>query len=552
MFKLQGFVEEGNTTLSISGGIGSISQKVQGSYPGATITVYEAGTLTLASIYSDTAGTPKANPFTAASDGTWYFYAHDGRYDVRFSGAGIATPFTLSDLALGAGGGVSDTYNYYVDPAGDDGNDGLTVGAPFQTIQKAFDTLAEQVLPLRGTWIINLAAGTYTEGAGMNRGITSTADITIQGPVAGHPNVPTAIIDGTTAVEDDGLAFNSVDKVLLKDIKIQNFSDAGVDATETIIDFTNVHVDSCRAGYYMKDHVLYRVAGGIITNCTMGVHELYGVVRAWVWNTTSLAEGLQISGCTYGLMSKENCTGHTDYSTIDSNTYGIYLSRSCSVNATNSRITNNNYGVVAGSASQAVLNSVDFGIGTADENVYANYLFVGNSNLIGPLGTGNNENTVLDPQFGMQEKQLGYFAGTVSHTGDTAETTLATLGSTRSGGLALEGQYIKIRAAGYKTGAAGVATLRIALAGSNMSNVVLPADTTNFVVEFVIAVIDWTNQTCFAVARCQSTTPVVFGRGTRTIDFNEAVDRLIYLNVELGDGADTVTIVQANAYTNDR
>ena len=40
----------------------------------------------MASIYSNNTGTVLANPFTAASDGTWFFYADNGTYDVTFSG----------------------------------------------------------------------------------------------------------------------------------------------------------------------------------------------------------------------------------------------------------------------------------------------------------------------------------------------------------------------------------------------------------------------------------------------------------------------------------
>lgn len=98
MQKVQGWVEAGNTTLSISGAPGTISRKVQGSFPSATVTVYLAGTLTLATLYSDTNRTAKANPFTAASDGTWSFYIDGGRYDIKFSGGGIAAPFTIGDV----------------------------------------------------------------------------------------------------------------------------------------------------------------------------------------------------------------------------------------------------------------------------------------------------------------------------------------------------------------------------------------------------------------------------------------------------------------------
>lgn len=67
---------------------------------GATITIYDATTLNLATIYSDELLTPKSNPFVSDADGFFYFYAAGGRYDVSFSGTGITSPFTWSDLQL--------------------------------------------------------------------------------------------------------------------------------------------------------------------------------------------------------------------------------------------------------------------------------------------------------------------------------------------------------------------------------------------------------------------------------------------------------------------
>src|SRR5262245_36578250 len=103
MQKLQGWVEQGNK-LVVSSGTGLAStQKFQGSFPGATVTVYQAGTTNLATIFSDNLSTPtsKANPFTASvSDGSFFLYAANGRYDIQFSGGGIATPFTLGDFSL--------------------------------------------------------------------------------------------------------------------------------------------------------------------------------------------------------------------------------------------------------------------------------------------------------------------------------------------------------------------------------------------------------------------------------------------------------------------
>lgn len=98
--KAMGWCEDGNVSVTISGTVGSLTQKFQQSYPSCTVTAYKTGTQDLATIYSDDTGTAKANPFTAAASGQWFFYADDGRYDVRFSAGGISTPFTLGDFSV--------------------------------------------------------------------------------------------------------------------------------------------------------------------------------------------------------------------------------------------------------------------------------------------------------------------------------------------------------------------------------------------------------------------------------------------------------------------
>jgi len=73
---------------------------------GATITVYNAGTLTLATIFDDNnpVPTPKSNPFLADTNGFFFFYAAPGRYDIRFEGGGptpIPTAYTWGDIVFG-------------------------------------------------------------------------------------------------------------------------------------------------------------------------------------------------------------------------------------------------------------------------------------------------------------------------------------------------------------------------------------------------------------------------------------------------------------------
>lgn len=58
----------------------------------ATITVFIAGTQTLATIYANPEGTiQKGNPFQTDSQGRFQFFADAGKYDIKISGPGIIT-----------------------------------------------------------------------------------------------------------------------------------------------------------------------------------------------------------------------------------------------------------------------------------------------------------------------------------------------------------------------------------------------------------------------------------------------------------------------------
>lgn len=96
--RTQGDCAQGNNTIATAGIVSTT--KVMRSFPSCTVTVYLAGTVTLAAIFSDDSGTSLGNPFTSDATGHWLFYADDGRYDVKLSGAGISPTFTLGDFPL--------------------------------------------------------------------------------------------------------------------------------------------------------------------------------------------------------------------------------------------------------------------------------------------------------------------------------------------------------------------------------------------------------------------------------------------------------------------
>lgn len=82
--------------------------------PLAAIRVIIAGGILDADIFGDNLNppTPLANPFSADANGYFYFYAANGRYDVQFSGGGIAAPYTWPDILLSdtgvAGPGIAE------------------------------------------------------------------------------------------------------------------------------------------------------------------------------------------------------------------------------------------------------------------------------------------------------------------------------------------------------------------------------------------------------------------------------------------------------------
>ena len=84
-----GFCEKGGQAV-VTNGVSSTT-KVQRTYTGCTVSVFDAGSTNLSTIFSDALGTPKANPFTAdATTGYWNFFCNNGSYDVSITASGLS------------------------------------------------------------------------------------------------------------------------------------------------------------------------------------------------------------------------------------------------------------------------------------------------------------------------------------------------------------------------------------------------------------------------------------------------------------------------------
>lgn len=95
-----GYAEQGGAKV-VTNGIESAT-RVQRSFPGATVTVYDHDTTNLSSLFDTGTGGVKTNPFTAASTSLAFWCALPGMYDIQYSGtgAGITTPFTVSNVGI--------------------------------------------------------------------------------------------------------------------------------------------------------------------------------------------------------------------------------------------------------------------------------------------------------------------------------------------------------------------------------------------------------------------------------------------------------------------
>lgn len=216
---IQGDVEQGANVVNTDGR--ASTTLVQRSYPSATVTVFNAGTAVLATIFSDEGGTPLANPFTADSSGHWGFWANQGRYDVKFSGAGIPSPYTLFSVdAVPSAATLADPgSNGYVvrtslgvtvarsltQPAA-----GITISNSDGVAGNSIFALANDLLAVEGLSTTGLAARTAADTWTI-RSIVGTANrvvVTNGDGVAGNPtlDVGANVVTNAGAGTDNAIA----------------------------------------------------------------------------------------------------------------------------------------------------------------------------------------------------------------------------------------------------------------------------------------------------------------------------------------------------------
>lgn len=111
---------------------------------------------------------------------------------------------------------INSNLTVYVSTTGNDSNDGLSVGAPFLTLQKAVNVLANNYDFNGFTATIQLADGTYTSGL-------DTTGLLFSGPVTlnGNSVTPTNVVISTTSSNCIAHRSNGGGSLTVQNIKLQ-------------------------------------------------------------------------------------------------------------------------------------------------------------------------------------------------------------------------------------------------------------------------------------------------------------------------------------------
>lgn len=315
---------------------------------------------------------------------------------------------------------LSQSNTLYVATTGSDNNDGLSSSQPFLTFLAVFDALNNYGPVLAGEWNIVGAAGTYTVTRSQMLTTPSTNRLVVRGPVAGHPNVPTLIIDGTGgAAFDHGIYCQGWGiNVEVRDMLFQNF--VGSNARIGLVAehgpnllATNVHATNCDwTGLYFFNADRGYVSGGILDGCRSGVITNDTELTVG-YGAASTAEGTIIRNCTQsGIYFSRGGQGHIDFCVVDTNAVGIDIDTKSRAHLVSNDIRKNTVGlrVTDGNFTDTTNNFND--------------------------GTANANTTRIQYRaFAGEADDLNDYTGTLrvaqdrtvhTHTGTVAQTTLST------------------------------------------------------------------------------------------------------------------------------
>ena len=426
---------------------------------------------------------PTGNYLTTSSITNFHNVTHTGNGVVVRS----TDNFYISPLS-------TQTNNIYVSTSGLSTNDGLSASQPISTLQIAIDLLSNYGPILTGTWVLNLAAGTYARGRFPDNGLSSENPIEISGPdVGGHPNVPTAIIsEGANGVSAEAIKISQGTQVQCSNLHFIGFngtvSSGGFTSGGYCKMYTiNCHFTNCTWGITCGQHSFLDVKGGIFDGCgfnSSGVaYSAGGGIRGLfltkfsvgTQSAGSLTNGPEFNNNNFGVYAQEHIDGHLDWCTFDNNNYHLRLNYYSRLNLDGSSFKNAAGAAIWAAETSNVALSSNSTFGTGAD---ANYI-----NVIANTGSVNNPSQMTDGLAGYATSERCIYRSILNQVVNSTSITLlyeiplkAQLW--RDGASSVSGmKKIRFKMYGTLTGTAGYKRPQMRF-GSTQTNVTFTATET--------------------------------------------------------------------------
>lgn len=436
----------------------------------------------------------------------------------------------------------SQSNTIYVATTGSSSNDGLSSSQPLATFQQAFDALKLYGPMLGGFWNIVAAAGTYTINAGQQTHSTPSLNrVTIRGPAAGHPNVPTCIVDGTGgAAYAHGLSMSGLGvRVTVRDIKFQNFTNTNtriglVGENESDLYTDNVHANSCDwCGIYAFNTVRARISGGILNACRSGF--VANCTEATIgYGASSTSDGTVISNCTEsGVYWSRGAQGHTDYCKFEDNAIGFLVAENSRCDTVGNNFKRNTVAVRARTGGVFGEGGApnEFNNGTADANT---------TNIEYKAFAGDTGELVTAESW----VRVAYDRVTRSASG-TTPTTLTTPYTIKAYRLKGVGKQCRVFVAGIWTTVSGGSTITINFGGMAFT-LTVPGLASNAAFELDATLYEvGGGYRAIGVLR-QGLSQQRFG--SATAGFSSTTDQAISVAVTMADVGDAMNVYRTDVY----
>jgi len=416
----------------------------------------------------------------------------------------------------------------YADPAGSLLNDGLTAAFPRPSLESACNILINYGPVLDGTWIVQLAAGTYSGTFTFPANLASRNPVVIRGPQQVHPANPTAIVDGGGA-QPYGVNFLGNNLVTILDVWVRNFTTFGIVAQDfTTLNLVRVHATDVPGGPCIKmQQGRFYMTDGRAARGQIGCSFISGTTFTLASSAGTPGTGTIINNNTQaGVQAQEQSSGHVDNCYVDTNPIGFQCVQRSRVHALGTTITNS---VTA--AVRCYMGSDWFNNGcTLVANSTDELLYTGSIEAQQYQSNIASMRTPIDAAF-------------ITHTGTAAATVVKTYNNVWAANkFSNSTKTMRVRIVGTLGGVAGNKNILLKLGGTDVYGFTIPAAATgDFIIDGVMTSLGATQQTFSASAIVNGAVPQV-SCGARGLAAITGAPLAATITVTLVSPADSVSI----------